>query len=233
MRQDVGQSCHNAVAEACRLPPTHGTPTDADDVIRHLMGPLPRPLLPITFEAESRGMDPRTWKERVLVSSSAAYFGSRAWISSVLSHLWNLCGTGPNHDFEAFSTASWVSYDETPLCFRSEDFANARGFPDLSRAQQEVLGVNHGPADPAPSGKAEKQTCKVIQSDGCLSISLRRKSDDSFVIIEFQQVSGQAREPRTGIPKALILWVSGISFSFHPGSSHLMSSESSSHPLIL
>ena len=67
-------------------------------------------------EAESIGMDPSTWKSRVEMCASTAFFGSRAWVGSLLSQV-NSTLCSPGGDYLPHCAVSFVTVDETPLPF--------------------------------------------------------------------------------------------------------------------
>ena len=175
-REGIGCDIHDVIASCCldtaggdASKPNIQKSEAAADIVRKLCGPLPRKLVPITAEAYEMGWDPKTWKERVIEHAAVGYFGSKAWAGSLCSHFARLCQ--PGGEWEAFSTATWVSFDETPLGFRTDDFQGKRSFPGLPAAAQTFLGLDHDVGALAhPSGKPSKQTCKIVQTDCAMSI---------------------------------------------------------------
>ena len=135
------------------------------------------------------GMHHVTMKREKLSLASAMHFGQRAWIASLLS--WLATKAFPRDGpYEALASMTWCSFDETPLTFTASDFRGPRRYPDIPKQQQQSGGlIANMQAAPAPMigrkrNKGESQTCKVVQSDGAVSICLRRKSDQRYVIIE-------------------------------------------------
>ena len=133
-------------------------------------------------------MDPSTWKSRVEMCASTAFFGSRAWVGSLLSQV-NSTLCSPGGDYLPHCAVSFVTVDETPLPFRTADFQKTRHFPEMPDAIQDRAGVLPGATDaPTPGGKKGRRTCKVIQSDSAFSICLKRRAAEEYLIIEIPVV---------------------------------------------
>ena len=165
-------------------------PNDTPDdhtkaVLQHVLGPTPRPLMPVTVEAQFFGMAPDSLKTTIRSGASAVHFGERAWVGSLLSHL-NARTCGPGCQYEPFSTVSWTTYDETPLPFRTEDFSATKTFPDIPETRVTASGLSslNDKVGPNPKAKKEQRSCKVVQSDGAISICLKHRENGSFVILE-------------------------------------------------
>ena len=141
--------------------------------------------MPVTVEAQILGMAPDSLKTTIRSGASAVHFGERAWVGSLLSHL-NARTCGPGCPYEPFSTVSWTTYDETPLLFRTEDFSATKTFPDIPETRVTSSGLSslNDKVGPNPKAKKEQKSCKVVQSDGAISICLKHRENGSFVILE-------------------------------------------------
>ena len=70
-----------------------------------------------------------------------------------------------------------------------EDFAASRTYPDIPPGVQMLRGLSHNMnSKPIPRVRAGKQTCKIVQCEGALTMSFKRRvpspSEPDYMIVD-------------------------------------------------
>ena len=173
--QPVGGTGHRLIAASLARTEVERSPA-VDQLLDQIIGPSSRPALPVTHEAEKLGYGQRyrRFQEDVVVCASTVYFGSRMWVSSLLSRV---IGWIENGLVLPLLTVMFGMYDMTPMKMKAYvDAGSGRVSPDQ-------ICWDGSDALPLDTPLKELVPCKVYRSDYTLGILLKQvEEDESFLV---------------------------------------------------
>ena len=160
----LGTAAHRRLREAILAPPRFQDGDDEWEDIDRTLGHLLRNRTAATTVAEAKlvGMARRTYARRVQEIAAIAHFGSRLFVSSLLSKLLLEVHSGK---WQINACVCQASYDETPLPMR--------GWPPLEKrlgVDTDELGDDDSAAALAFEVLKERGTMKLVQTQFTLSI---------------------------------------------------------------
>lgn len=167
-RANVGAAIHRTIARAVHAVGPADVHEQTQKMILHFLGVSPKAVVPSGAEARMLDAPERSLRRNMIELASAAFFGCRAWIGSLLSRLLAEIERGA---LVAVSTFVVGLYDETPLVMRGPPGCSggARWNPEaegtlVSLPQENTIVV---------SQRSDKGVCKLVQGECTLAVLLQ------------------------------------------------------------